>query len=44
MASFVAQLEELNAAAEMADGFVWRLQDDDGPGAHQLPAARRRSR
>lgn len=33
MASFVAQLEELNAAAEAADGFVWRLKDDDGPGA-----------
>lgn len=33
MASFVDQLAEVNAAAEAADGFVWRLKDDDGPGA-----------
>ena len=33
MADFVAQLAEVNAAAEAADGFVWRLKDEDGPGA-----------
>jgi hypothetical protein len=33
MASFVAQLADVNAAAESADGFVWRLKDEDGPGA-----------
>jgi hypothetical protein len=33
MADFVAQLAEVNAAAERADGFVWRLKDDDGPGS-----------
>ena len=31
--SFVAQLADVNAAAEAADGFVWRLKDEDGPGA-----------
>ena len=33
MADFVAQLADVNAAAEAADGFVWRLKDEDGPGA-----------
>jgi Domain of unknown function (DUF3291) len=33
MASFVAQLAEVNEAAEAADGFVWRLKDADGPGS-----------
>ncbi len=33
MAGFVARLESVNAAADEADGFVWRLKDDDGPGA-----------
>jgi hypothetical protein len=33
MAPFVAQLAAVNAAAEAADGFVWRLKDDDGPGS-----------
>ena len=33
MAGFVEQLAEVNAGAEAADGFVWRLRDDDGPGA-----------
>lgn len=33
MASFVARLAEVNAAADAADGFVWRLADEDGPGA-----------
>lgn len=33
MSAFVAQLAEVNAAAETADGFVWRLKDEDGPGS-----------
>ncbi len=33
MADFVARLAEVNEAAELADGFVWRLKDEDGPGA-----------
>ena len=33
MAPFVDRLAEVNAAAEAADGFLWRLQDEDGPGA-----------
>lgn len=32
MASFVEQLADVNASAEAADGFVWRLRDD-GPGS-----------
>ncbi len=32
MASFVGQLETVNAAAEASDGFIWRLRDD-GPGS-----------
>jgi Domain of unknown function (DUF3291) len=31
--SFVAQLADVNAAAENADGFIWRLRDADGPGS-----------
>jgi hypothetical protein len=30
MAGFVAQLEAVNAAAERSEGFVWRLQSDEG--------------
>ncbi len=31
MADFMAQLDAVNAAADAADGFVWRLvEDDDG--------------
>lgn len=33
MAGFVDRLAAVNAAAEAADGFVWRLKDADGPGA-----------
>jgi hypothetical protein len=33
MASFVSQLADVNAGAESADGFIWRLKDEDGPGA-----------
>jgi len=30
MADFVANLERINALAEAAPGFVWRLQSEDG--------------
>ncbi|MEO8967522.1 MAG: DUF3291 domain-containing protein [Solirubrobacteraceae bacterium] len=30
LAEFVAQLEPVNAAADAAPGFVWRLQTEDG--------------
>jgi len=30
MASFRAQLDEVNAVADQAGGFVWRLQDESG--------------
>ena len=30
MAGFVARLDDLNALADSAPGFVWRLQTDDG--------------
>ncbi len=30
MAEFVARLEDVNALADRAPGFVWRLQTDDG--------------
>jgi hypothetical protein len=30
MASFVAQLDRINAVADQSPGFVWRLQDDEG--------------
>lgn len=30
LAEFVAQLNTVNAVADAADGFVWRLQSDDG--------------
>jgi hypothetical protein len=33
MAGFVARLAAVNAAADESDGFIWRLQDEDGPGA-----------
>lgn len=33
MESFVEQLADVNAGAEAADGFIWRLKDEQGPGA-----------
>jgi len=33
MAEFMAQIEPVNALADAAPGFIWRLQDGDGPGA-----------
>jgi hypothetical protein len=36
MAAFMAQINPVNALADAAPGFVWRLQDGDGPGATAL--------
>ena len=33
MAGFANALEAVNAFAEASPGFVWRLKDEDGPGA-----------
>ena len=30
LAGFTSRLERVNAAADAAEGFVWRLQDEDG--------------
>lgn len=34
MAEFVAAFDPINAQAEAAPGFVWRLANDSGPGSH----------
>ena len=36
MAGFMAGIIPVNALADSASGFVWRLQDGDGPGATAL--------
>jgi hypothetical protein len=36
MADFMAGIEPVNALADTAPGFIWRLQDGDGPGATAL--------
>ncbi|MFD6275953.1 DUF3291 domain-containing protein [Streptomyces sp. NPDC060209] len=36
LADFVAQLPEINALADGAPGFVWRMVDDDGADATSL--------
>jgi len=36
MAGFMAGIEPVNALADAEPGFVWRLQDGDGPGATAL--------
>src|SRR5262249_61327815 len=36
MAGFMAGIAGVNALADTAPGFVWRLQDGDGPGATAL--------
>lgn len=36
MAGFMAQIEPINALADVAPGFIWRLEDGDGPGATAL--------
>ena len=38
LAAFVANLEPVNAAAEGADGFVWRLKDEAGGDATSIEA------
>jgi hypothetical protein len=37
MADFVADLDRINALADAAPGFVWRLQDDDGNATGMRP-------
>ena len=37
MASFVARVDEINALADAAPGFVWRLKSYDGGAALALP-------
>ena len=36
MAGFMTGIEPVNALADAEPGFVWRLQDGDGPGATSL--------
>ena len=36
MSGFVDRLDEINAVAEASDGFVWRLQSDDGGDATSI--------
>jgi hypothetical protein len=36
LAGFMAGIEPVNAIADAAPGFVWRLEDGDGPGATGL--------
>ncbi|MGH3679661.1 MAG: DUF3291 domain-containing protein [Natronosporangium sp.] len=36
LAGFVAQLDKINALADAAPGFVWRLRDSDGDNATAL--------
>jgi hypothetical protein len=36
MAGFMALIDPVNALADAAPGFVWRLEDGDGPGATAL--------
>lgn len=37
MADFVARLDEINALADGTDGFVWRLQTEDGNATYLRP-------
>ena len=37
MAGFMARLDELNALAEKSDGFVWRMQGDEGNNTYLRP-------
>lgn len=37
MASFVARLDEINALADAAPGFVWRFQTDEGNATYLRP-------
>ena len=37
MAEFVANLDQINALADVAPGFVWRLESDDGDATEFRP-------
>ena len=37
MAEFVAYLDQINALADVAPGFVWRLESDDGDATEFRP-------
>lgn len=37
MAGFMARLDEINALADRSDGFVWRLQGDEGNNTYLRP-------
>ena len=37
MAGFMARLDDLNALADRSDGFVWRLQGDEGNNTYMRP-------
>lgn len=37
MADFMSRLDAINALADQADGFVWRLQDDSGNATNFQP-------
>lgn len=37
MQSFVARLDEINALADNAPGFVWRLKSEQGPSSYLRP-------
>src|ERR1700730_14794544 len=37
MAGFMSRLDDLNALAERSDGFVWRLQGDEGNNTYLRP-------
>jgi len=37
MAGFMARLDELNALAEASDGFVWRMQGEEGNNTYLRP-------
>jgi len=37
MEGFVAQLDEINSLADNSDGFVWRLQNEDGDATSYRP-------
>lgn len=37
IADFMSQLDEINALADQASGFVWRLQDDSGNATNFQP-------
>jgi hypothetical protein len=39
LAGFVGRLEEINALADAATGFVWRLQTEDGDATAVRPYA-----